>query len=54
MGINNYLNAAVTCPSGTSSLNYVFTTSENNTVSQICYTTIVFCEVCTQGTAYYY
>lgn len=53
-GVNNYLSSSVTCPSGSSNLNYAFTTSENNTISQICYTTIIFCDVCTKSAALYY
>lgn len=41
-GLINYLNADAAIPSGTNVIKYNFTTNENNTITQICYTTIVF------------
>jgi hypothetical protein len=49
-GLLNYLKADVSCPS--SNLTHTFTATENNTVSEICFTTVVFCEACTNITYY--
>lgn len=50
MGLNNYLSVNGSIPRGTNTINYLFVTSENNTVTQICYTTIIFCYLCTTQT----
>lgn len=47
-GLTNYLSASAEIPGGTNIINYQFTTNENNTVNNLCYTTIVFCEPLTQ------
>jgi hypothetical protein len=47
MGLNNYLSINGLIPMGTNTINYIFKTSENNTVTQICYTTIIYCYFCT-------
>lgn len=52
-GLVNYLLSEVSCPSGSSTLTHTFTTAENNTVQQVCYTTVVFCDKCTVETYYY-
>ena len=49
-GLVNYLKAEVSCPALTSTLTHTFTATENNTVAEICYTTVVFCEECTNIT----
>lgn len=49
-GLLNYLSLTVSCPS--SAVTHTFTTDENNTVSEICFTSVVFCEVCTNITYY--
>lgn len=47
-GLINYLSADAAIASGTNIIKYNFTTNENNTVTQICYTTIVFNEIVTK------
>jgi putative effector of murein hydrolase len=48
----NYLSVQVACPTTSSYLTWTFTATENNTVSLVCYTTIIFCQACTQITYY--
>lgn len=47
IGLINYLSASASIPGGSTTINYQFSTNENNTVSQICFTTIIYCEACT-------
>ena len=51
-GINNYLDGSCSIAAGTNEIDYTFTTDENNTITSICYFTIVFNEIVTQE--YYY
>lgn len=44
----NYLSANAVIPTGTNIIKYTFFTNENNTVTQICYTTIIFNEIITK------
>jgi hypothetical protein len=48
MGLNDYLRVNASIVNGSNIINYVFSTNENNTVSSICYTTIVYCDICTK------
>lgn len=44
-GLTNYLTVNASIIIGSNVINYQFGVNENNTVSQLCFTTIVFCEL---------
>ena len=50
MGLINNFGASVACPNTNGFVTTTFTATENNTVSLVCYTTIVFCDACTKIT----
>jgi len=48
VGLINTLSAQIDCNNTSGYTTTTFTATENNTVSLVCYTTIIFCDICTK------